>query len=136
MILFINTTDPKKTTIVLDKGGHFFSHEFKSEFHQTEKLLREIDSFLKKKKIHLKSLKGIIAVSGPGPFTALRIGVIVANTLGYSLNIKIAGLKQQEFSSVKDMVEKGRVKLKKAKGFRILKPYYGKEPNITVSKRK
>lgn len=135
MILLINTADPNNTEIILDNGIDFFSHQFKTEFHQSEKLLKEIDLFLRKRKITLQDLKGIVTVLGPGPFTSLRIGVVVTNTLGYALNIKTAGLKKQEFSSVKELVEKGREKIKSAKSFKILEPFYGKKPNITVARK-
>lgn len=136
MILLINTTNPQKSTIILANGNHFFAHTFSSEFHQAEKLLKEINSFFKKRKVSLKSLKGIVVVLGPGPFTALRIGIIVTNTLGYTLNLKTAGLKQNEFSSLEELVKKGRAKLKKVKGFKILQPYYGQKPNITKPKKR
>lgn len=131
MNIIINTSVQNQTTIVLDGGGLFYSHSFSSEFHQSEELLKEIDLFLKKKKVSLKALKGIGVVLGPGPFTALRMGVVAANTLGYALNIKTAGLKQSEFESLEDMVKKFRSKIKKAKSFKILEPFYGRAPNIT-----
>lgn len=134
MILFINTSIQNITTIILSEEKHFYSHTFRSEFHQSEKLLKEIDAFLKKRKKTVQDLQGIVAVIGPGPFTALRIGVIVANTLGYALNIKIVGIKQSEFSSIADLIKKGRARLKKARGFKILLPFYGREPNITIQK--
>ncbi|PIS42593.1 MAG: tRNA (adenosine(37)-N6)-threonylcarbamoyltransferase complex dimerization subunit type 1 TsaB [Candidatus Kerfeldbacteria bacterium CG08_land_8_20_14_0_20_40_16] len=136
MNIIINTSVQNQTTIVLDGGGLFYSHSFSSEFHQSEELLKEIDLFLKKKKVSLKALKGIGVVLGPGPFTALRMGVVAANTLGYALNIKTAGLKQNKFKTTKEMVERFRSKFKKARGFKILEPFYGRTPNITKSKKK
>lgn len=135
MKLIINPTVHNKTTIVLDEGGLFYSRSFSSGFGEKDKLLKEINLFLKKKNTTIKDLRGIGVVLGSGPFTALRMGVVIANTLGYALNLKTAGIKLAEFKSEKEMVEKFRSRFKKSKGFKILEPFYGRPPNITKPKR-
>lgn len=54
-------------------------------------------------------------------FTALRIGVITANTLGFALGVPVV-----------DADEKDE-KINKL-GFSVIKPIYDKEPNITLKK--
>ena len=48
---------------------------------QTQKLLPNIHSLLKKKKLDFKDLTRLVVVQGPGSFTGLRIGVTVANLI-------------------------------------------------------
>ena len=73
----------------------------------------------------LKKLEAIYVVSGPGAFSALRIGVSTANALAWSLHIPVMELKvDQDISQVKI-----------SKEFKPVIPKYGKEPNITKAKK-
>ncbi len=49
-------------------------------------LLKEL---LDEQNINIKDIKEIIVVNGPGSFTGIRIGVTIAKTLAYTLNIPI-----------------------------------------------
>jgi len=112
-------------------------------YKQSELLLKSINSILIKNKINLKSLKKIFVVSGPGGFSALRVGVVTANTLAYSLNIPVGGIKINDSLSTLpdekfvDKLWQIALKTKKQKGFNLkglVKPFYGQEPNITKKK--
>ena len=124
MILSINTTNRDKIKIALKEGKRILARkEFEARYSQAEKLLPEIKKMLGKKKIKLSAISGIEVVNESGPetgFTALRIGVVTANALGYGLGVPIRG-------SVKEK-RKGIKPLK----FNIIKPAYSKEPNITL----
>lgn len=102
MILRIDTADPQIARLSLVSNSSTFRHEFASE-NLSEKLIFEIRKFLKKQRIVLKDIKKIEAAAGPGPFSKVRTGVAVANALAFGLGIK----------------------------HRIIKPFYGKSPNIT-----
>ena len=122
--------------LALGKAGKLIAKkEFKAKYRQSERLLPAIDLLLKKAKVKLQDLAGIAVVRGPGPFTATRIGVTVANALSYALNIKIAGLRADEFNTVEAMIAMGWKKLKKEKAGKIVEPVYDREPNITISKK-
>ncbi|MBU2236272.1 tRNA (adenosine(37)-N6)-threonylcarbamoyltransferase complex dimerization subunit type 1 TsaB [Patescibacteria group bacterium] len=136
MILFINTSQAEEATLLLDDGKRIFEHSFATGFNRTDTLLKHISVFLTKRKVETKELEGVVVVTGPGPFTSLRIGVVVANTLGYALNIKIAGIKSTEFNSDDMLVKKGKALLADAKNFQIVEPFYGKAPNITKPKKR
>ncbi|MFA6525494.1 MAG: tRNA (adenosine(37)-N6)-threonylcarbamoyltransferase complex dimerization subunit type 1 TsaB [Patescibacteria group bacterium] len=135
MILYINTSQVEEATLLLDDGKRVFEHFFATGFNRTDTLLKHISIFLLKHKIKTKDLEGVVVVTGPGPFTSLRIGVVVANTLGYALNIRVAGIKATAFESNDVLVKKGKAKLKKIKDFQIVEPFYGKAPNITKPKK-
>src|SRR3989338_10925899 len=136
MILIINTTDAKKVFIGLaNKSRLIAQKEFTAQYQQAEKLLPEIDGLLKKQACQFESLKAIFVVSGPGPFTALRIGVVTANTLSWALKIPVIGLKLNEFKNEHDLTKKGLRKLRKTEAVDIIEPFYGKKPNITIRRR-
>jgi tRNA threonylcarbamoyladenosine biosynthesis protein TsaB len=87
MILSIDTSDRKKITLKLD--GKKYKDVSKSG--SSQKLLVFIDEVLKKENLKLSGLKEIKVNTGPGSFTGLRVGVSVAQTLGWSLGIKVNG---------------------------------------------
>ena len=140
MILYINTTGEEKVALALGKAGKLVAKkEFKAKYQQSEKLLPAIDLILQKAKIKPKDLSGIVVVKGPGPFTATRVGVTVANALGYTSNIKTTGIQKSEFRNQAELVMKGYEKLlrmKKKRGSMIVEPVYDREPNITINNYK
>lgn len=131
MFLIINTTDNKLIKIILAQSEDFFElKNVKGERQQSEKLLFGINNFLKQNKIKMNQLKGIGVVSGSGSFTALRIGVVTANTLAHALKVPVVGINLKDFSSNKELVNKIINKLKQAKVGDIVLPEYGQSPNI------
>jgi len=138
MILVINTTDNEKIAIALIKSdGNLISEKiFSAKFQHSEKLLPEIASLLKENKVKLGSLKGIIVASGPGGFTALRIGIMTANALAFALEIPVVGVKLNELIGLKELIKFGLKKFKKVKKYSVVLPYYGREPHITKPKKK
>ena len=135
MILIINTADNKRVFIGLfDKGKLVAKKQFQARYRQAEKLLPQINRLLESRSHRLKDIKGIAVVNGPGPFTALRIGVATANTLAWALKTPIAGIKLSEFKNIDDLVEVSEVKIKKARPGHIISPFYGQKPNITLRK--
>lgn len=56
-------------------------------------LLKEM---LNESSLELKDLNEIIVISGPGSFTGVRIGIVVAKIIAYSLNISVKALSYLE----------------------------------------
>lgn len=92
-------------------------------------LLTKIDELLTHSKLTWKNLAGIVVYEGPGSFTGLRIGLTVANTAAFTLNIPIIG------ATGEDWLEQGVQKLVGETFTNIVMPHYGAEPNITKPKR-
>ncbi|MBU1148845.1 tRNA (adenosine(37)-N6)-threonylcarbamoyltransferase complex dimerization subunit type 1 TsaB [Patescibacteria group bacterium] len=132
MYLFINTAVQQKITVGLIRSSFLSEKIIKpSKWQEAEKLLSMINQLFRKNKSKLENLQGVLVVKGPGGFTSLRIGVITANTIGYSLNIPVVGIRLGD-----KMIEKGIDQIKKVKTFKIVEPYYGRPPNITKPKMK
>jgi len=85
---------------------------------QAEKLLPAIEKMLIRSKRSLKDIKEIVVQNDGVGFTSLRIGVVVANALGYALGVPVYGSKGESLI---------------ASGFSVVQPYYEKDPNITQS---
>jgi tRNA A37 threonylcarbamoyladenosine modification protein TsaB len=107
MTLFIDATEIPEVALSLETGNKKFSHKFICERNLSEKLLPEIQKFLKKNKIPLSQISKIETSSGAGHFSRIRTAVATANALAFGLN-----LKQQS-----------------------IKPVYDKPANITMSKK-
>lgn len=114
-------------------------------------VLQAVDTALKKFHLLPKDLKGICVLSGPGQFSFLRSSVVVANTFSWAFGIPVVGITSDEFSHEKEFIQKGLEKLSMlsqarrrpregggipARKIRMIVPRYGKEPNITLAKKK
>lgn len=56
---------------------------------QSELMVKEIDTILKRNAVDAKNLSEVVVTIGPGSYTGIRIALTIAKTLAYSLNIKI-----------------------------------------------
>ena len=89
-VLYFDTSDRNKIIICLDDRRW----EFTSKNQKPQDLVSLIEETLKKEKISLRDLKEIEVNVGPGSFTGLKIGVAVANALGFALDIPVNGQRQ------------------------------------------
>lgn len=60
-------------------------------------LLKEL---LDEYNLNLNDLKEVIVISGPGSFTGVRIGIVIAKVIAYSLNIKVKAISYLEAMSL------------------------------------
>ncbi len=96
MKLYIDTSSRDKIVIGID-DKKFETEAFKEK---SQKLLPFIDEVLEKEDKNLKSVTEIEVNTGPGSFTGLRVGVSVANALGWSLGIPVNGRRVDKGESV------------------------------------
>ncbi len=92
MKLYIDTSDRAKIVIGINEKRFNAIAKEKS----SQKILPFIDEVLKKNKLSTSDIKEIEVNTGPGSFTGLRIGVAIANTLGWSLGVPVNGKKVLE----------------------------------------
>ncbi len=116
MILVIDSSDMKKVTVSLKKDGEVIQSLSEENKYGSQLLLPLIEKLVKKNAaklgtktsknpdvsipIHTRSdhsiweqINGIEVETGPGSFTGLRVGVSVANALGFALRIPVNGKK-------------------------------------------
>lgn len=92
-IINIDTSDNKEINIELDNNGKKNKLFSQSVLLKSEAALPLIDKLLKESNVKLSEIDGIKINLGPGSYTGLRVGVAIANTLGYFLKISINGKK-------------------------------------------
>ncbi len=112
MVLYINTIkDPFVLVEIRDGDEVLLETNFEAKYMQAEKLLPAIDQLLQDGGYLLKDISKILVENFGGTFSSLRIGVVTANALGYSLDIPVIGTHGEQ---------KGN----------IVAPIYDREPNI------
>lgn len=88
MILFIDTHD-ELITIALKNNEDLFIKTKVSEYAHSVYTMPMIEEVFKENDLNIRDLEKIIVVNGPGSFTGIRIGLSIAKTLAYALNISI-----------------------------------------------
>lgn len=99
----------------------------------SSQLLKLVDEVLRKQKVSVHDVRGIVVASGPGPFSALRTACALANAIGFALRIPVVGVRGA--LTMKQLAEQGMMKLQRAKLGVSVVPFYGKPPNITKAKK-
>ncbi|HLX34486.1 MAG TPA: tRNA (adenosine(37)-N6)-threonylcarbamoyltransferase complex dimerization subunit type 1 TsaB [Candidatus Limnocylindrales bacterium] len=73
-------------------GDVIAEQSFPAEHRHGELLLAAIDQLAAGAGLALDGLRGVVAGTGPGAFTGLRVGLATAKTLAHELGIPIAGV--------------------------------------------
>lgn len=89
MILRIDTKNPKVVTVVLKEGKRILASLSEENEYGSQVLLPLITKLLEHRRFDI--LDGIEVEIGQGSFTGLRVGVSVAQALGFALNIPVNG---------------------------------------------
>ncbi len=90
--LYIDTHDRDKIIVGIDD----VKFERDAREKSSQMLLPFIDEVLKKTGKKTSDIKEIEVNTGPGSFTGLRVGVAVANTLGFVLKVSVNGKENGE----------------------------------------
>lgn len=99
--LFIDTHLNDIIVILLDNGKPVDKREVINKKNNSEFMFPAIKELIEGQK-----LDEIIVVNGPGSFTGVRLGVTIAKTLSYTLNIPIKTISSLEVSSISNSTKK------------------------------
>ena len=119
MILFIDT-HTELITIALRTKDNLFIATKESEYSHSIYTMPMIEKLFKENNLNVKDLDEIIVVNGPGSFTGIRIGLSIAKTIAYALNLKIhtiSSLKAYLISS--DIKEEKMAVIEDNKGYYV-----------------
>jgi tRNA threonylcarbamoyladenosine biosynthesis protein TsaB len=135
MILVVDTASNSETFIGLFDEYWLSRKKWSSGRNLSADILNVFEGLYKEAEKSFNDTQGVIVSSGPGSFTGLRIGLSVANTFAYSLDIPIVGVSAAK--NTDDLLITGKKALDKLKKFeKVVAPVYGSEPNITKPKKK
>lgn len=96
MILRIDTKDQKSVVVELKDKDKIVERLSEENEYGSQVLLPLIMKVLRTTNSELRTLTGIRVETGPGSFTGLKVGVSVANALGFSLGILVNGKKIED----------------------------------------
>lgn len=107
--LFISTFDKLITIGLLKNGVVLEVSENISNMNHSILTMPMIDEILKNNNIETYNLNEIIVINGPGSFTGVRLGVTIAKTLAYTLNIPIKTITSLEAFAVSTKNKKNKL---------------------------
>lgn len=132
MILLIDTTTPERIWIALAVNGKKRAQSSRRvSFHESERLLGMIDHLLKRAHTPLRSMRGIVVRTGRGSFTAVRLAVTVANTLGWTLHIPVIALDRREGQDQQAFLKTATTAISGNAGFMPVQAQYERPPTIS-----
>jgi len=99
-------------------------------------LLKIFDQLLKKNKITVNKISGLIVVNGPGSFSGIRTALSLTNTISVLKKIPAVGISLDDAATNHDLINLGIKKISRTKKISLVLPDYGREPNITKSKKR
>ena len=129
MNVYIDTTLSNGFTVsLLDSLKEVDSISVEQVYKEAEELLPSLQLLLSRNNQEIKNVKEVWVVSGPGRFSATRIGVAVANALCFAASIPMRSIKR---NSLQETVADHITKFAKARVTKHVEPVYDKAPNIT-----
>lgn len=130
MILFIDTHD-SLITIGLKNGDKLYIKQKESESSHSIFTVPMIEEIFNENNLEIKDLKSIIVVNGPGSFTGIRIGLSIAKTMAYALNIKINTISSLKAYLISSEIKENKIAIiEDNKGYYIC--VFDKNNNIIV----
>ncbi|MET0525433.1 MAG: tRNA (adenosine(37)-N6)-threonylcarbamoyltransferase complex dimerization subunit type 1 TsaB, partial [Nocardioides sp.] len=92
MLLAFDTATPF-VTVALHDGSDVVAELFSEQrMKHGEQLAPLIEQVMDRADVTRRDLTRIAVGVGPGPFTGLRVGLVTARTLGFVLQIPVAGV--------------------------------------------
>ncbi|WP_203700078.1 tRNA (adenosine(37)-N6)-threonylcarbamoyltransferase complex dimerization subunit type 1 TsaB [Asanoa iriomotensis] len=96
LVLVLDTSTPAVTAAVADvtSTGQAVTAELRAVDGRAhgELMAPEIDQVLRQTGATVRDLRAIVAGTGPGPFTGLRVGLVTAASMGQTLGIPVYGV--------------------------------------------
>ncbi len=130
-ILTIRTDRPDAELGIYDGETQLASDTWLAHRQLAETLHIRIAALLKGCGLLIHDIEGIACFQGPGSFTGLRIGLTVANTLAYSLEVPIVAGTDDEVTGWQSAALRH---LLNGENDTMIMPEYGAEPHITLPK--
>lgn len=121
-ILAIDTSTIHSSCSVMEDNNIVGDFSINQSMSHNEILLVMVDEVLKKLNIDIEDIDLFVAVTGPGSFTGIRIGVTVVKALAMALNKPIVAVNTLEALSFGIFSDKKKIPLIDARGERV---YYG-----------
>lgn len=91
-LLALDTSSAASAAVVADDGRTLATRSSGEPRRHAELLTPLIESVLTEAGVDRTELTGVVAGTGPAPFTGLRVGLVTARALGLALDIPVYGV--------------------------------------------
>lgn len=95
-ILAIDTSNQVMSVALMEDARLIVEHLVNVKRNHSVQLMPAIESIMKEADWKAEDLTRIVVAKGPGSYTGVRIGVTVAKTLAFSLDIELTGVSSLE----------------------------------------
>lgn len=129
LILTLRTDNPEAEIGLYNDTTELLYESWHAHRQLAESIHQKIAQILGQRGKTWSDIEGIVAYSGPGSFTGLRIGLSVANALAYANQIPIAGVTGSSWQAT------GIEELLAGNGQEQVLPNYGADPHITQQRK-
>lgn len=123
-ILAIDTSTTHSSCAVMEDDFVVGDFSISQSMSHNEILLVMVDEMLKKLNMDIEEIDLFVAVTGPGSFTGIRIGVTTIKALAMSLNKPIVAVNTLEALSFGVFSDKKKIPLIDARGKRVYYAVY------------
>ena len=130
--LFINTSSFFIDVAIVDNNEVLFHRVEKIDKDMSSKIMPIIKAGFSNVNFELKNLDKIFVVNGPGSFTGVRVGVSVAKTIGWALNIDVIPVSSLEVLATTNTSKKYNVGLIDARRGNVFAGVYDEELNSII----
>ncbi|HET7302859.1 MAG TPA: tRNA (adenosine(37)-N6)-threonylcarbamoyltransferase complex dimerization subunit type 1 TsaB [Candidatus Saccharimonadales bacterium] len=129
LVLTVRTDSPEAELGLYDGQKQLAYHTWQAHRELSKVIHHQIEDLLRDKGKSWKDLQGIVAFSGPGSFTGLRIGLTVVNAIGYAEGIPVVA------GGGESWIAQGIERLQKGDHDALALPEYGRGAHITTQKK-
>ena len=129
IVVTIRTDKPEAEVGLYEDGKQLTYKQWAAHRELGRTIHLQLRELLRASDKDFADIQGIVAFTGPGSFTGLRIGLTVANALAYSNNAAIVG------SQGDDWINEGVNRLRQGEDEHQTMPVYGAEANITTPRK-
>ena len=130
--LLIDTTSSFITVAITEGNNVLYKYEGEILNDMSSKIIPIIVDAFNKVEFELSNIDRIFVVNGPGSFTGIRVGVTIAKTIAWALNIKIVPLSSLEFLATSDVITKYIVPMINARRGNVFAGVYDSDLNIIM----
>jgi len=92
IILFIDKSNNKEVKVGIEIDGKKYLVEQPIDHRKAQAVLPIVEKLIKEHNLRLEDITKIEVNPGPGSFTGIRVGVTIANTLGFLLKVPVNAL--------------------------------------------
>lgn len=129
LIITIRTDNPTAELGIYDDSTELAYFTWEAHRILAETLHQKLQELLEANHKKLNEIEGIVVFKGPGSFTGLRIGITVANAIGYALDAPVVSNEDPEW------LQTGISRLLAGESEAVAQPEYGALPHITAQKK-